>query len=57
MQNWYKKRLPLMIERADYVHRLSDERDPSDRMRPFPPDPRVCGDPNRYGMDPSFYFA
>ena len=26
-----------MIEWADYVHRLSDERDPSDRMRPFPP--------------------
>jgi hypothetical protein len=26
-----------MIERADYVHRLSDERDPGDRMRPFPP--------------------
>jgi hypothetical protein len=25
-----------MIEWADYVHRLSDERDPSDRMRPFP---------------------
>jgi putative SOS response-associated peptidase YedK len=31
--------LPLILERADYAHCLSDELDPSDLIRPFPAEP------------------